>query len=66
MSLSSKIIHSAFVDANTVQGIVKAAIEKETGMIVAKISLDVGMADQGYGATESKVPVFRGINMVFA
>ena len=65
MSLTSKIIQSASVDAVTVLEIVKAAIEKETGMMVEKATLDVGTACQGYGPNERDVPIFRGINVVF-
>lgn len=56
---------SASIDAKTVQEMIKAVVEEQTGRKVKSVDLKVKMVTQGYQRDEYQTPVFEGVTVHF-
>lgn len=56
---------TANIAAKTVEEMVKAVVEEQTGRKVTAVDIKVKMVTQGYQRDEYQVPVFEGVTVHF-
>jgi hypothetical protein len=56
---------SATINAKTVEDMVKAVVEEQTGRKVTSVDLKVKMITQGYQRDEYQTPIFEGVTVHF-
>lgn len=56
---------SAKIDAKTVEDMIKAVVEEQTGRKVISVDINVKMKSQGFQRDEYQVAVFEGVTVNF-
>lgn len=60
-----KMITTATIDSQTIERIVREAIERETGRKISELKFKIGSRYVGFGPGESKVEYFDGVSITF-
>lgn len=56
---------SAKIDTKTVEDMIKAVVEEQTGRKVSSVEINVKIQSQGFQRDEYKVAVFEGVTVNF-